>query len=69
MNRENMQDRRHFIEKCGWGTAAASLGTPLPSQAMSRREPLEPITTDMLVVGGGPTGIGAAIGVRIGGEF
>lgn len=62
MNRENQKDRRHFLKQCGLGAAAASMCTPLSSQAMSRRKLLEPITTDVLVVGGGPAGIGAAVG-------
>lgn len=62
MNREYQHDRRHFIKQCTWGATAASLGTPLSSQVMSRWKPLEPITTDVLVVGGGPAGIGAAVG-------
>ena len=62
MNPKKQHDRRHFIKQCGWGAAAASLGTPLSTHAISRRKPLETITTDVLVVGGGPAGIGAAVG-------
>ncbi|MFC1652661.1 FAD-dependent oxidoreductase [Planctomycetota bacterium] len=62
MNRKYQQDRRRFIKQCGWSAATAGLLTPLSAQAVSRRKPLEPLTTDVLVVGGGPAGIGAAIG-------
>jgi len=61
-NKTKQQDRRRFLKQCGWGAAAASMFTPVSTQAATRRKSLESITTDVLVVGGGPAGIGAAIG-------
>ena len=62
MDKAKQQDRRGFLKQCGLGAAAVSMFTSRTTQAVSRRRPSAALTTDVLVVGGGPAGIGAAIG-------
>ena len=38
------------------------LSATVPAYAVTRRKPLDTLQTDVLVVGGGPAGIGAAVG-------
>ena len=62
MDKAKQQDRRGFLKQCGLGAAAVSMFASRTTQAVSRRRPSAALTTDVLVVGGGPAGIGAAIG-------
>ena len=62
MTGTKQQDRRRFLKHCGWSAAATGLFTPVLTQAAPPRKPLKAITSEVLVVGGGPAGIGAAIG-------
>jgi hypothetical protein len=58
----NQYQRRQFLKQCGLVAAAAGLSTAAPAYGVSRRKRLEAFKTEVLVVGGGPAGIGAAVG-------
>lgn len=62
MKKEKHQDRRGFLKQCGLSAAAVGVFASRSTLAVTRRRPLPAMTTDVLVVGGGPAGIGAAIG-------
>ncbi len=66
MKSRNRANRRQFLKQCTLGAAAGCLysgatANAAPAPASVRRR-LEPVKTAVLVVGGGPAGIGAAIG-------
>lgn len=61
MNSKQQKNRRGFLKACGAGAAATGALASAPAQAVMQRKRLEPFRTDVLVVGGGPAGIGAAI--------
>ncbi|MGD8501051.1 MAG: FAD-dependent oxidoreductase [Phycisphaerales bacterium] len=68
MTRENTIDRRKFLTAAGAAVAGAgALGTPARSASAQsaltiRKQASIPYKPDVLVVGGGPAGIGAALG-------
>jgi len=66
---EPANNRRTFLKTVGLSAAALSAArttsaadSPIPSPRPKRRSSLDGYTVDVLVVGGGPAGIGAALG-------
>lgn len=68
MRQENKVNRRRFLAAAGAAVAGVSAGnTPTPSASAQsplivRKQAAIPYKPDVLVVGGGPAGIGAALG-------